>query len=121
MKLLFVDDDPDILALAALALQTIGGFAVMKAGCAETMLAAVEQDTPDAIILDFELDGVSGPELLAQLRERPELKSQPAIFITAKADSLKLGDYLKLGVKGILKKPFDPHSLSDDVRRLFES
>ncbi|MDP8242712.1 MAG: response regulator [Candidatus Hinthialibacter antarcticus] len=121
MKLLLVDDDPDILALAALALETIGGFSVMKAECAVTMEAAVDQETPDAIILDFELDGVSGPELLSQLRERPELKTQPAIFITAKADSLNVDDYRELGVKGILKKPFEPRSLPDDVRRLLES
>ncbi len=121
MKLLLVDDDPDILALAALSLETLGGFTVMKAECAGSMTAAVEEQTPDALVLDFELDGVSGPELLGQLRQRPELQSQPAIFITAKADSLNAADYSHLGVKGILKKPFDPRNLPDDVRRLIES
>lgn len=121
MKLLLVDDDPDILALAALSLQTIGGHTVLQASCADTMLDAVNQDTPEAIILDFELDGVSGPELLSLLRERDDLKQQPALFITAKADSLNMDDYKHLGVVGILKKPFEPRTLPNDVQRLLQS
>lgn len=121
MLLLLVDDDADILALATLSLQTIGGFDVLQARCADSMLQAVDQETPDAIILDFELDGVSGPELLQLLRQREELQSQPALFITAKADSLNVTDYHDLGVVGILKKPFEPRSLPNDVKRLLQT
>jgi len=55
------------------------------------------------------------------LREDPEYKLTPIIFITAKAQLNELMDYSRLGVLGIIRKPFDPLSISTSIYDLWKN
>jgi CheY-like chemotaxis protein len=110
MKLLLVDDEPDIRAIAMMALERVGGHEVTGVGSAAEAVAAVGTQRPDAILLDVMMPDVDGPAALARLR--PLIGDTPVIFLTAKQDAERL---LALGAAGVIAKPFDPLALSSQV------
>jgi len=111
VKLLLVDDEPDIRAIAAMALERIGGWEVTAAASADEARAAVEQQVPDVVLLDVMMPDVDGPATYERLR--PLLGEHvPVIFLTARTDATPL---LALGAAGVIAKPFDPLKLSDEV------
>jgi len=74
-------------------------------------LDAVLRLTPDLVISDFMMPGMSGDELLRRLRERRELDGVPVLMLTAKADDALRVDLLKRGAQDYLLKPFSPEEL----------
>ncbi len=110
MRLLLVDDEPDIRAIARMALERIGGWQVVAAASADEAQAAVQRQLPDVVLLDVMMPDVDGPATFERLR--PLLGDVPVIFLTAKGDPAPL---LALGAAGVIAKPFDPLKLSDEV------
>ncbi|NQU62076.1 MAG: response regulator [Rhodospirillales bacterium] len=120
-KILYVEDEADIQAIAKMALESVGGFEVMVCGSG---LEAINQGpgfAPDIILLDVMMPGMDGPDTLEALKRLPELKTTPAIFLTAKAMPSEIERYKELGALGVIAKPFDPMKLSDQVREIWES
>jgi len=109
-RLLLIDDEPDIRAIATMALERVGGWDVTATGSAEEAEAALETLAPDVVLLDVMMPGVDGPATFARLRGR--LEGVPVIFLTAKGDPEPL---LALGAAGVIAKPFDPMGLSGEV------
>ncbi|MDA0172225.1 response regulator [Solirubrobacter taibaiensis] len=110
-RLLLVDDEPDIRAIAKMSLERVGGWEVTAAGSAAEALVAVQSAAPDVVLLDVMMPDVDGPEVYAQLR--PLLgEAVPIIFLTAKDEHERL---LALGAAGVIAKPFDPISLPREV------
>jgi len=110
-RLLLVDDEPDIRAIAKMSLERIGGWEVTAAASAAEALAAAQSATPDVVLLDVMMPDVDGPAVYAQLR--PLLgEAVPIIFLTAKDEHERL---LALGAAGVIAKPFDPISLPREV------
>ena len=62
------------------------------------------------------MPGLSGPQTLELLRERPEMRGVPVVFLTAKAMLDEVEGLLEHGATGIIVKPFDPVTLPDNVR-----
>jgi CheY-like chemotaxis protein len=77
-------------------------------------------ERPDAILLDVMMPLMDGPSTLAVLRDNPATAHIPVIFLTAKAMGPEIERLRRLGVAGVLTKPFDPMSFAADVRRLVE-
>jgi DNA-binding response OmpR family regulator len=114
MRLLLIDDEPDIRAIATLALERIGGWTVVGAGSADEALAAASGETPDIVLLDVMMPGLDGPATLERLR--PVLGVQvPVVFLTAKAQPGDVERLMALGAAGVIAKPFDPLRLSSEV------
>lgn len=110
-RLLLVDDEPDIRAIAKLALERVGGWTVTAAASADEAIAAVRERAPDVVLLDVMMPDTDGPATLERLR--PLLGDDvPVIFLTAKGESASL---LALGAAGVIAKPFDPISLPREV------
>jgi CheY-like chemotaxis protein len=110
-RLLLVDDEPDIRAIAKMALERVGGWEVTAAGSAGEAVAAVRATMPDVVLLDVMMPDTDGPATLEQLR--PLLADGvPVIFLTAKDDPAPL---LALGAAGVIAKPFDPIALPREV------
>jgi len=110
-RLLLVDDEPDIRAIAKMALERVGGWEVTAAASASEAIAAVQAAKPDVVLLDVMMPDTDGPATLVQLR--PLLGDRtPVIFLTAKGESASL---LALGAAGVISKPFDPISLPREV------
>ena len=102
--------------VARMALERIGGFAVVEAASGREALAAVLRVRPDAVILDVMMPEMDGPEVLAMLRACPDTAGLPVMFLTAKAMPEELAVLRALGVLAILQKPFDPWRFAADVR-----
>ena len=117
MKILIIDDDADIRSIVRLSLSRLGGMEVIEAGSGVEGVQKAQDEKPDVILLDMMMPTMDGLQTLAALRARPATASTPVIFLTAKA----VGDQIErtpLRAAGVLIKPFDPRTLSQDVRTL---
>jgi CheY-like chemotaxis protein len=114
LRLLLVDDEPDIRAIATLALERIGGWTVVAAASAQEAVRAVEAEVPEVVVLDVMMPDVDGPATLARLR--PLLgQDVPVVFLTAKTQAADVEALLALGAAGVIAKPFDPLALSAEL------
>lgn len=118
MKLLLVDDDPDIVMVARFALERAGGHRVTTAGSAAEALERAREEIPDAIVLDLLLPDADGLEVLDRLRREPGLERVPVVFLTGKADDERRDRLLGAGAVGVIAKPFDPLVLNERIERL---
>ena len=118
MKVLIVDDDADIRTVAGKCLQRIGLMEVIEASSGAEGVRKAQVEHPDVILLDIMMPTMDGPATLALLRSDPVTANVPVIFLTAKVFGTEIERLMKLGAAGVLIKPFDPRTLSDDVRTL---
>ena len=118
MKILYVDDEPDIREIAELALGLDPQFAVRTAPSGRAALDIMAQWCPDAALLDVMMPGMDGPSLLQHMRGDPALANVAVIFVTARAQRSELQDFATLDARGVIAKPFDPMTLAQQVRAL---
>jgi two-component system phosphate regulon response regulator PhoB len=116
-RILVVDDEPDITALVAYHLSK-AGFRVSTAHNGPDALRAAREERPDMVILDLMLPGVSGYDVLAELRQRDETRDVGVILLTARREEPDRIRGLTLGADDYLTKPFSPQELSLRVRNL---
>jgi DNA-binding response OmpR family regulator len=114
MKVLLVDDDPDLLAVTAFALQQ-AGFLVVKAADGEAALTVFEREHPDLAVLDINMPRMNGFELAARLRQRSRI---PLIMLTVRSEEDDVLRALGLGADDYLTKPFSPKILIARIRAL---
>jgi two-component system, OmpR family, response regulator len=116
VKVLIVDDEPDIRRIARLGLSKVGGMEVVEASNGAEGLVRAKADMPDVVLLDVMMPAVDGPTTLARLREDPATAGIPVVFLTAKAIAAEVDRLKSLGAAGVLTKPFDPMTLARDLR-----
>jgi two-component system, OmpR family, phosphate regulon response regulator PhoB len=114
-RVLVVDDEADITALVAYHLAK-AGYRVATAGNGRDALKAAREERPDLVVLDLMLPGVSGYDVLAELRRRDETKDIGVILLTARKDEPDRIKGLSLGADDYLPKPFSPQELVLRVR-----
>ncbi|WP_219863462.1 response regulator [Vreelandella piezotolerans] len=119
-RILYVEDDPDIQTVATLALEVVGGFNVKVCASGEQALEEAEAFAPDMILLDVMMPGMDGPSTLAALRQRSSLEEVPIAFMTAKVQPHEVDQLIALGAESVIAKPFDPMTLANQVRTLWE-
>lgn len=104
MKILVVDDELDICAILKFNLEK-AGFEVFTAQSAED---ALEKDinSYDLLLLDVMMEGMSGFDLAKMLKQKPQTKDIPIIFITAKDTADDAVNGLDLGADDYISKPF---------------
>jgi DNA-binding response OmpR family regulator len=115
MKILVVDDDPELLPLVAFALRQ-GGFLALEAATGERALELVAEEAPDLLVLDVNLPGIDGFEVCRRLRETGD--RTPILMLTVRGDEEDLVRGLDLGADDYLTKPFSPRTLLARVRAL---
>jgi CheY-like chemotaxis protein len=115
-RLLLVDDDDDIRAIARMSLTRAGGWEVVPAASAGEAEAAAREHPPDVVLLDVMMPDVDGPATLERLR--PLIGDAPVIFLTAKTQAGDLERLRSLGAAGVIAKPFDPMTLPREVAEL---
>ena len=118
-RILYVEDEPDIQAVAKLALEMVGGFTVKICSSGEEALREAADFAPDMILLDVMMPGIDGPATLKGLREQPALSQVPVAFMTAKVQAAEVSHYKSLGALDVIAKPFDPMALADRVRAIW--
>lgn len=117
-KVLCVDDDEDILQIAKITLEDLGNFEVFTCSSGKDALECAQQFHPDLILMDImmpEMDGVSALKLL-----RNNHIAAPVIFLTAKVQQNEINEYISVGGAGVIKKPFDPMKLCDEIQAIWK-
>ncbi len=111
-EILLVDDDPDLLKLISLRLESVG-YRVRTADSGETALAALAVARPSAVITDLRMPGIDGLQLFDAIhRQHPAL---PVIILTAHGTIPDAVSATQRGVFGFLTKPFDSQDLLQKV------
>jgi two-component system OmpR family response regulator len=116
LRILHVDDDPDIRAVVELSLTLDPDFKVRSCANGDDALAMAPKWAPDMVLCDVMMPGMDGPTLLARLRENPQTRKIPVVFMTACAQVSELDQLKQLGAAAVFTKPFDPMTLAASVR-----
>ncbi|HEY0527574.1 MAG TPA: response regulator transcription factor [Gemmatimonadaceae bacterium] len=109
-RILVVDDEPDIVALVAYHLAK-SGYSVSTATSGPEGLAAARREKPSLVVLDLMLPGLSGLEVMEQLREDPATNRMAVLMLTARREETDRIKGLTLGADDYLTKPFSPQEL----------
>lgn len=110
LRVLVVEDEPDIAALIVYQL-TREGFQVETAGDGKDALVAIGREIPDLVVLDRMLPGLAGDEVLRTLRAEPTTARVPVLMLTARREQEDRIEGLELGADDYLTKPFSPREL----------
>ena len=119
-KILYIEDEPDIQAVAQIALETVGGFTMKTCSSGAEALSVAVDFNPDLILLDVMMPDMDGPTTLGELRKLPELAKTPAIFMTAKVQPQEVAHFKSLGAIEVVAKPFDPMTLSSHISAIWQ-
>jgi two-component system response regulator ChvI len=113
-RIALVDDDQNILASVAIALEA-EGFVVQTYKDGEAALRGLEQRPVDLAVLDIKMPRMDGMELLQRIRRESRL---PVIFLTSKDDEVDEALGLRMGADDYIKKPFSQRLLIERIRAL---
>ncbi len=107
MKVLVVDDDPNILQLVSIQLSQ-AGYTVLKAADGKEALAMVEEDIPDLAVVDVMMPKMDGYTLTRELRAMADI---PVLLLTAKGELEDKEKGFLAGADDYVVKPFEPKEL----------
>jgi len=113
-KIALVDDDRNILASVAMALEA-EGFAVRTYADGDEALRGIAAQPVDLAILDIKMPRMDGMELLSRLRKN---MAMPVIFLTSKDDEVDEVLGLRMGADDYITKPFSQRLLIERIRAL---
>ena len=121
-RVLVVDDEDDIRAIARLSLERIGGWTVVTASSGDEAVELAANEGPfTVVLLDVMMPGSDGPATLERLRSGPLDARTPIVFLTAKVQPADRKRLHELGAAGVIAKPFDPTQLSQQLWAVLES
>ena len=115
--ILVVDDEPNARSLLRLILVR-AGFEVLVAQDGFEALREIQDQIPDAMILDIMMPGIDGFEVCERLRNNEETADLPIIMLSARADSESINKGLSLGATMYLTKPVTPEELTREVEKV---
>jgi two-component system, OmpR family, response regulator len=118
-RILHVEDDPSIQAVARVALEAVGGFQVLSCSSGQEALDKVLGFAPDFILLDVMMPGMDGPQTLEKLSQLVDIGRIPLAFMTAKVQPSEIEHYRSLGARDVIIKPFDPMQLAAQIRAIW--
>ncbi|MGN7611111.1 response regulator [Magnetococcales bacterium HHB-1] len=119
-RILYAEDEPDIQEVAVLALEAVGGFSLKVCSTGKEAVEAIDDYNPDLILLDVMMPEMDGPTALLEIRKIPSFQATPAIFMTAKVQPQEIESYRVMGRVEVISKPFDPMTLADTIRDLWQ-
>lgn len=114
-KVLVVDDVEDNIVLLTFELED-EGFDVIPASSGQACLEMVERDTPDIILLDMRMPGISGLETLEQLKADERTRDIPVIMVSASTADSSVIKALDIGAHDFISKPIEYPVLSARMR-----
>lgn len=118
MRILLAEDDSNILAIAKLALERVGGHQVTVACNGVETLERAESEKPELILLDVMMPEMNGFEACAKLKENAATAHIPVIFLTARAQAHEVQHGMSIGAIGYILKPFDPMTLHKQIEEV---
>lgn len=119
-RVCYVEDDEDIQRIVRMSLERIGKMSVQVVGDPLTAIDAIKAFKPELVMLDWMMPGMDGPTLYRKMKEMPEVRDLPVVFITAKASQKELDELRALGAAGTISKPFAPKDLPEQLRAIWK-
>ena len=117
IKILLVDDEPDILEIVGYNLSS-GGYQVFTASNGIEAIKVAKKEVPDLIILDVMMPKMDGIEACEQLRKLPELSNTIITFLTARNEDYSQVAGFDAGADDYITKPIKPKVLLSKVKGL---
>jgi two-component system, OmpR family, phosphate regulon response regulator PhoB len=111
------DDNADIRLLVDKRLSK-RGYRVVTAANGEEALGKIRELRPDAVVLDWMMPVIQGPDVVARLRAEVETKDIPIVMLTARAAEADVAAGFECGADDYLTKPFDVTELDQVIKRL---
>jgi len=121
LRVLCVEDDDDIRRILRLSLEKIGRMTVELVADPTQAIDSMIASRPQLVMLDWMMPGIDGPALFRKMRENPDTRAMPVVFITAKASQRELAELRALGAAGAISKPFAPKDLPDQLRAIWNA
>ena len=121
MKVLVIDDEPDVRFVARVSLSRVGGMTVIEASSGAEGVERARDEQPDFILLDLMMPDMDGVSTFRALAAQQGTASIPVIFLTANTVHPSAEVVEELGAKGVLRKPFDAMTLADQVKDMLRA
>lgn len=121
MRILLIEDDPDIQKMVRLSLKFQGGHEVSVASGGLEGLEKAAAENPDLILLDVMMPEMDGYETCKRLKSQPGTRHIPVVFLSARAQHAEIQKGRDLGAVGYLVKPFDPMTLSSQLDAILKA
>lgn len=118
IKVLVVDDEPDIVEILAYNLEK-EGYEVASAQDGISAVKTAAKFKPDLILLDIMMPRQDGVETCRQIREIPELKNTFVLFLTARSEEYSEVAAFEVGADDYINKPIKPRALMSRIAALF--
>jgi DNA-binding response OmpR family regulator len=119
VKILVVDDEPDVVSTVGYRLK-FANCLVVTASNGQEGLERAAADKPDLILLDTNMPGMNGHEMLERLRADPALKHIPVIMLTARCESQDIAAASARGISDYVTKPFDFGQLIEKIHAVLK-
>jgi two-component system cell cycle response regulator DivK len=117
--ILIVEDNEKNMKLVRDVLQ-VKGYATLEAGTGEDGIRLAAEHTPDLILMDIQLPGISGIDALKALRADPATAAIPAIAVTASVMPQDRNQITEAGFDGYLGKPLNLKEFLEAVKAILE-
>ncbi|AFZ18848.1 response regulator with CheY-like receiver, AAA-type ATPase, and DNA-binding domains [Allocoleopsis franciscana PCC 7113] len=114
-RILVIDDEINLCTVIQACLENLGGWETLTALSGKEGLAIAQTQQLDAILLDVMMPDMDGLTLFEKLQNDSTTQAIPVILFTAKVQSTDIAQFAKLGVAGVIAKPFDPLTLAEQV------
>lgn len=114
-RILVVEDEESLATLLDYNLSRVG-YDVRLAADGDTALLALEEETPDLVVLDWMLPGVSGIEICRRIRAKPQTRDLPVIIVTARGEEEDRVRGLDTGADDYMTKPLSVAELMARVK-----
>lgn len=115
-KVLIVDDSP--MTLRLIRSQLMDDYAVASAPSGAVALKYLEHGNLDLVLLDYEMPGMDGAEVLAKIRQNEKTCGTPVVFLTGINDKKSIGKVLSLNPQAYLLKPVEKAELLQCIRNI---
>lgn len=119
MRIVLVDDDPDLIEIMYLALKQAGHDVTASPG-GVAVLSKIHKDPPDLIITDLMMSELDGLEFAREVA-KDTTNDAKVIMISARTDKLWKDRARDAGVIGFIEKPIDPMTFADVVDKMYAS
>lgn len=120
MKILVVDDFSTMRRIIKNLLRDLGFTNTQEADDGQTALPMLKSGNFDFLITDWNMPGMTGIDLLKEVRANESLAALPVLMVTAEAKKEQIVEAAQAGVNGYVVKPFTAGVLEEKIAKIFE-
>lgn len=120
IKILVVDDFSTMRRIIKNLLRDLGFQNITEADDGKTALPILKQGGIEFLVTDWNMPGMTGIELIGEVRKDPKLAHIPILMVTAEAKREQIIAAAQAGVNGYVVKPFTATVLKEKIEKIFE-